>query len=112
VDGRSTSTIAAKITYALSQRIRKMARAAFIALSASGLARVDFLFDGKRLYLNEINTLPGFTSISMYPKLWAASGLDYPTLIDILIDLAIERHDQRRSLQIDYTPKSSWYRKP
>jgi D-alanine-D-alanine ligase len=70
-----------------------MAIAAFKAVDCSGLARVDFLLDpvSNKLYLNEINTMPGFTSISMYPKLWAASGLEYPKLIDRLIKLALER---------------------
>jgi D-alanine-D-alanine ligase len=59
------------------------------------LARVDFLMSGKELVLNEVNTMPGFTSISMYPKLWAASGLPYAKLIDRLIDLAMERHREK-----------------
>jgi D-alanine-D-alanine ligase len=67
-------------------------------VDCSGLARVDFLMDpaGGKLYLNEINTMPGFTSISMYPKLWAASGLEYPALIDRLIQLALERHAEKK----------------
>jgi D-alanine-D-alanine ligase len=79
-----------------------MALAAFRACDCAGLARVDFLMaPGKKghpaeIYLNEINTMPGFTSISMYPKLWAASGLAYPRLIDRLIELALERHREKR----------------
>jgi D-alanine-D-alanine ligase len=79
-----------------------MAIAAFRACDCSGLARVDFLMEptsssGKagRIYLNEINTMPGFTSISMYPKLWAASGVAYPELIDRLIALALERRAEK-----------------
>jgi D-alanine-D-alanine ligase len=75
-----------------------MAIEAFKACDCAGLARVDFLMEpgGKgRIYLNEINTLPGFTAISMYPKLWAASGLPYLELIDRLIELALERHAER-----------------
>jgi len=66
---------------------------AYRAVDGAGLARVDFLMDkhSGELYLSEINTMPGFTSISMYPKLWKASGLDYPQLVDRLIELALER---------------------
>jgi D-alanine-D-alanine ligase len=74
---------------------------AFDAIDGSGLARVDFLLSSSgELIINEINTMPGFTTISMFSKLWAASGVDYPTLIDRLIALAIERHtlqQQRRT---------------
>ena len=74
-----------------------MAIAAFKAIDCAGLARVDFLLDptSEKLYLNEINTMPGFTAISMYPKLWAATGLEYPRLIDRLIALALERHAEK-----------------
>ena len=67
-------------------------------MDCSGLARVDFLLDpaNDKLYLNEINTMPGFTSISMYPKLWAASGLAYPALITRLIELGLERHAEKK----------------
>jgi D-alanine-D-alanine ligase len=88
----------AKLTRQQSKSIREMAIAAFQACDCAGLARVDFLMEPGskgRLYLNEINTLPGFTSISMYPKLWAATGLAYPDLIDRLISLALERHAER-----------------
>jgi D-alanine-D-alanine ligase len=65
------------------------------------LARVDFLMDAKtrKIYLNEINTMPGFTSISMYPKLWAASGVSYPDLIERLIALGLERHEEKKKNQ-------------
>jgi D-alanine-D-alanine ligase len=65
------------------------------------MARVDFLFENAtgRLYINEINTIPGFTSISMYPKMWEASGLPYPALIDRLIELALDRHRGRRATE-------------
>jgi D-alanine-D-alanine ligase len=78
-----------------------MAIAAFRAVDCSGLARVDFLMDPKtrRIFLNEINTMPGFTAISMYPKLWAASGLEYADLIDRLIQLGIERHEDKKKNQ-------------
>ena len=94
--------IPAKLTKQQSKAIQEMAIAAFRACDCSGLARVDFLMEPKsnsarppRIYLNEINTLPGFTSISMYPKLWAASGVAYPDLIDRLIALALERRAEK-----------------
>jgi D-alanine-D-alanine ligase len=102
----SIPIIPAKLPKALAKEVREMAIAAFHACDCSGLARVDFLLEpegrgGKpgRLYLNEINTLPGFTSISMYPKLWEASGLKYADLIDRLIELALERRAEREHTQ-------------
>jgi D-alanine-D-alanine ligase len=94
----SIPIIPAKITAAESKQIRAMAIEAFRACDLAGLARVDFLMepDGKRrIYLNEVNTLPGFTSISMYPKLWQATGVSYADLITRLIELALERHKER-----------------
>jgi D-alanine-D-alanine ligase len=94
----SVPIIPAKITRDEAKRIREMAVAAFRACDLSGLARVDFLMepDGKRrIYLNEVNTLPGFTQISMYPKLWEASGVPYTALITRLIELAMERHEDK-----------------
>ncbi|MGA3082367.1 MAG: D-alanine--D-alanine ligase family protein [Terracidiphilus sp.] len=94
----SIPVIPARLSRAETKRIREMAVAAFRACDLSGLARVDFLMepDGKRrIYLNEVNTLPGFTSISMYPKLWEASGLRYQDLITRLIELALERHAEK-----------------
>jgi D-alanine-D-alanine ligase len=94
----SVPVIPARLTRAESKQVREMAVAAFRACDLSGLARVDFLMepDGKkRIFLNEVNTLPGFTRISMYPKLWDATGLSYKTLITKLIELALERHEER-----------------
>jgi D-alanine-D-alanine ligase len=96
----SLCIIPAKLTAAEKKRIREMALAAFRACDCSGLARVDFLMEptGKRrIFLNEINTMPGFTSISMYPKLWEASGLAYKDLITRLIELALERHAEKQA---------------
>ncbi|MGA2349002.1 MAG: D-alanine--D-alanine ligase family protein [Terracidiphilus sp.] len=90
--------IPAKLSKAETRQIREMAVAAFRACDLAGLARVDFLMepDGKRrIYLNEVNTMPGFTSISMYPKLWEATGLPYKDLITRLIELAIERNAEK-----------------
>jgi D-alanine-D-alanine ligase len=108
----SVSIIPAKLTAAQSKTIRAMAIAAFRACDCAGLARVDFLMapavrgkGGKvkpaKIVLNEVNTLPGFTSISMYPKLWAASGLGYSQLMDRLIELALERHRERQQTQFN-----------
>ncbi|HZB87985.1 MAG TPA: D-alanine--D-alanine ligase family protein [Terracidiphilus sp.] len=94
----SVPVIPAKLTKAEEKQIRAMAVAAFRACDLAGLARVDFLMepDGKRrIYLNEVNTLPGFTRISMYPKLWEATGISYRDLITRLIELAIERHAEK-----------------
>ncbi|MEX0754292.1 MAG: D-alanine--D-alanine ligase family protein [Actinomycetota bacterium] len=90
-------TIPAEVPAETLEEVQRVAVAAFRAIDAAGMARVDFFLtvDGT-LLLNEINTIPGFTSISMYPKLWEASGLSYPELIDRLIELAIERHDLER----------------
>ncbi len=94
----SVPVIPARLTRAETKQIREMAVAAFRACDLSGLARVDFLMepDGKRrIYLNEVNTLPGFTQISMYPKLWQASGIQYRDLITRLIELAMERQREK-----------------
>ncbi len=90
--------IPAKLTKKQMQQVQEMAIAAFCAVECAGLARVDFLMDphSEKIYLNEINTMPGFTSISMYPKMWAASGIPYPELIDRLIHLALERHQEKK----------------
>jgi D-alanine-D-alanine ligase len=90
--------IPAEISDELLGRVQRMAVAAFRAVEGAGMARVDFFLRGDdELWLNEINTIPGFTSISMYPKLWEASGLSYPVLVDRLIELAIERSEAERS---------------
>ncbi len=97
--------IPAKITRAESKKIRQMAVEAFKACDLSGLARVDFLMEpgGKRrIYVNEVNTLPGFTSISMYPKLWEATGMSYKDLITRLIELALERHADKTRTTYSY----------
>ncbi len=99
VDGRTTFVIPATLGAKTTARIRSLAVAAFEALAGSGLARVDFFLEKGtgRLYVNEINTIPGFTEISMYPKLWAVSGLPFPRLLDRLIELGFERHRARKA---------------
>jgi len=95
----SVAVIPAKLSRAETKQVREMAVAAFRACDLSGLARVDFLMepDGKRrIFVNEVNTMPGFTQISMYPKLWEATGLPYTDLITRLIELALERQEEKR----------------
>jgi D-alanine-D-alanine ligase len=101
LDEGSQLIIPAKLTKLETKKVQELAVRAFKAVDCSGLARVDFLMDPKthKIYLNEINTMPGFTAISMYPKLWAASGLAYPDLIDRLIQLGIERHEDKKKNQ-------------
>ncbi len=96
-DERSELLIPAPIPEALAEELRRTAVTAYKAIDCAGMARVDFLLDRESgaYYLNEVNTLPGFTEISMYPKLWEASGLPYPRLLDRLIDLALERQRER-----------------
>jgi D-alanine-D-alanine ligase len=97
----SVAIIPAKLTKKQVRQVKEMAISAFRACDCSGLARVDFLMeagDSGKLYLNEINTLPGFTSISMYPKLWEASGLKYRDLITRLIELALERKAEQHHI--------------
>jgi D-alanine-D-alanine ligase len=107
LDEGSQLIIPAKLSKAQTNKVQELAVRAFQAVDCSGLARVDFLMEpggssgksGGRIYLNEINTMPGFTSISMYPKLWAASGLEYTDLVDRLIQLGIERHADKKKNQ-------------
>lgn len=95
--------IPAQINKALSDKIRKIAVEGYMALGCSSMARVDFFLDRKnnKFYLNEINTLPGFTSISMYPKLWSATGLPYGKLLDKLIALALDRHKKKLEIKTE-----------
>ena len=97
VDGTSGLIIPAQLPVEVSEKIREYAVRAYKAIDCAGMARADFFVDSdtNQIYLNELNTLPGFTSISMYPKLWQASGLTYPQLVDRLIELALERKAQR-----------------
>ncbi len=94
IDGKTTFIVPAKIPKLLVRRIMDLAVRAFKAVDASGMSRVDFLHEEStgRLYVNEINTIPGFTAISMYPRLWEASGLPFSRLLDELIRLGFERH--------------------
>lgn len=111
VDGKSDCQIPANLPNKVTQQIQDYAIRAFKTLNCSGLARVDFLVNAKTLevYLNELNTMPGFTTISMYPKLWQASGLSYSELLEKLIELGIEQHNQQMNRKMTYDPKLPWY---
>ncbi len=111
VDGKSTSVIPAKLPAGIVKRIQKLAIDAFTTLDCAGMARVDFFVRKKtnRIYLNEINTIPGFTSISMYPKLWEASGIPYRELLDRLIQLALERRRDKSRVRTSYEPTKEWF---
>ncbi len=104
IDGQSELLIPAPIDSETTEEARRIAVEAYKAIDGAGMARVDMLLEKEtgRLYLNELNTVPGFTSISMYPKLWEASGLAYPELMDRLIELAQARHKQKDKLVRTY----------
>ena len=112
VDGASHIQIPAQISVELQEAIRDTAVRAFLAVECEGMARADFLLqrDSNRFYLSELNSIPGFTRISMYPKMWQASGLGYAELLDELIRLALERHERRSKLFTAYQPRKAWYK--
>jgi D-alanine-D-alanine ligase len=101
VDESTELLVPAPISEEEAETARSLALRAFRALEGSGLGRVDFLMERATgtFYLNELNSLPGFTEMSMYPRLWEASGLPYPQLLDRLIELALERHRVRAGLE-------------
>ena len=104
-DDDSTSLeIPAKLSEEVIERLRQLAVETFKALDCSGLGRVDFLIDDstKDIYISEINTIPGFTSISMYPKLWEVTGIGYGELINRLLELALKRFHDSKQLETDY----------
>jgi D-alanine-D-alanine ligase len=95
LEGGTRLEIPAAVPPAVAEEIQRMAVAAFQAIDCAGMARVDFFYrEPHEIIVNEINTIPGFTQVSMYPKLWEASGLSYPELIERLVDLAVERHQK------------------
>ena len=104
VDGTSGLLIPAPIPAETAELVRQIAVRAYKAIDCAGMARVDFLLEGdtNAIYLNEVNTLPGFTKISMYPKLWEATGLPYAALVDRLVQLALERKAERDRTRRDY----------
>jgi D-alanine-D-alanine ligase len=105
LDEGSKTVIPADLPPATADEVRRLSIEAFKAIDGAGMSRVDFLLARRTgaLYLNEVNTIPGFTTISMFAKLWQASGIDYGTLLDRLIALAIERHAQKQQLRTSVT---------
>ncbi|MCL4847020.1 MAG: D-alanine--D-alanine ligase [Acidobacteria bacterium] len=104
LDEGSALFVPARLDEATIAEVRRVSIEAFRAVDGAGMARVDFLLDAasNTLYLNEVNTIPGFTTISMYPKLWEASGVGYPALLDRLVALALERHAEKQRLRTSY----------
>ena len=103
-EDESELIIPADLKPELSREVRELAVKAFKAIDCAGMARVDFLHDrdSNQLYINELNTIPGFTRISMYPKLWEATGLPYPSLLDRLVELALERFETKTDLETSF----------
>lgn len=110
IDGLSKEVIPAKLAAAQKKQVQELAREAFILTECRGLARVDFLVSKQRVYINEINTMPGFTSISMYAKLCAYAGMPYANLLDELIGLALAEAKVRERGHASYKPKSDWHK--
>ncbi len=108
-DEASGLLIPAPISPEMTERVRDLAVRAYKAIDCAGMARADFLLSGEtgELYVSELNTIPGFTTISMYPKLWEASGIPYPELIERLIDLAIERYQDKGCSETSYQPPAN-----
>jgi D-alanine-D-alanine ligase len=105
-DQASRLLIPAPLSQEMAGKVSDLAVRVYKAIDCAGMARVDFLLSGLAddLYVNEVNTIPGFTAISMYPKLWKASGVSYPELIERLIDLAFERHRDNERSETSYQP--------
>jgi D-alanine-D-alanine ligase len=105
LDDGSQVIIPAELPVTAAEEIRRLSLEAFTAVEGAGMARVDFLMNAESgaLYVNEVNTIPGFTTISQYPKLWEASGMPYPALMDRLIALALERHAAKQQLRTSFT---------
>ncbi|HEU4401818.1 MAG TPA: D-alanine--D-alanine ligase family protein [Candidatus Polarisedimenticolia bacterium] len=108
IDPGSRLVIPAELDEERARRVQEIAVRAFQALDLAGMARVDFFIDRatEAIFLNEVNTIPGFTSISMYPKLWEASGVAFPELVDRLVRLAFERHAEKKTLATSYDPSA------
>ena len=111
LDGKSSVRIPAELPEGMAHLVAQYAKAAFRSLDAYGMARVDFFLDRAtgRLFLNEINLIPGFTAISMYPKMMAASGIPYGELLTRLIDLAIVRHAEKGRKNKGFKSGSEWF---
>jgi len=112
VNGKSSTQVPANIPAQLEKEVQEIAIKAYKILDCSGLSRVDLFYDEaeKKLYLNEINTLPGFTSISMYPKMWQESGIPYKELIDKIIEFGFERHKRKNEKKISFDDAGDWFK--
>jgi D-alanine-D-alanine ligase len=110
VDGKSTPVIPAHLPAPVARKIREIAIRAYTAIDCAGMARVDFFLTKGKVYLNEVNTIPGFTAISMYTKMWEAAGVSFSDLLDTLIRLAMERHGEMNARRTSYSPAKDWYR--
>jgi D-alanine-D-alanine ligase len=104
VDEATELVVPAQVSEEQTSRLQQLALEAFRVLEGSGIARGDFFLDrdSGEILLNEVNSLPGFTEVSMYPRLWQASGLPYPALLDRMIELALERHRTSSALERTY----------
>jgi len=111
VEGRSELKIPAPLPQDVVEEVRRLAVRAFRAIDCEGMARVDFLLAGEQLFVSELNTIPGFTAISMYPKLWEVSGLPFSALLDELIQLALDRHKKKAKLRTRADVGTEWYRR-
>jgi D-alanine-D-alanine ligase len=103
IDEGSQTIIPADLGPRTKAEIKRLSILAFKAIDCAGMARVDFLLSPDTIFVNELNTIPGFTTISMYSKLWAATGVDYPALLDRLVALALERHAEKQQLRTSVT---------
>jgi D-alanine-D-alanine ligase len=103
IDEGSQTIIPADLGPRTTEEIKRLSILAFKAIDCAGMARVDFLLSPDKIFVNEVNTIPGFTTISMYSKLWAATGVEYPALLDRLIALALERHAEKQQLRTSVT---------
>lgn len=112
VDGKSTTKVPADINPQLERTIQAQSIKAYKLLDCSGLARSDIFYDKgtKEIYINEVNTFPGFTPISMYPKNWKASGLAYPDLIDEIIKLGFEKYEQKQLKKVSFDEAGDWFK--
>jgi len=112
VDGASQTVIPAHMSSRMTRQIMQMAATAYTAIDCAGMARADFLVTRRAgtIYMNELNTIPGFTPISMYAKLWEASGIPFGDLLDRLIRLAMDRHAEKKGLRRFFDPRREWYR--
>jgi D-alanine-D-alanine ligase len=106
IDGKTSFGIPAELPPEIVEEVQRISVEAFKSIDGSGMARVDFFLQEKthKIFLNEINTIPGFTEISMYPKLWEVSGLPYSQLLEELISLGFERHNKRKKGELKFSP--------